>query len=235
MVRVGGGWADLAEYLKTYAEHHGHRAVSDGKVEVLGLGNDRVATPTPGSGGRNSSLGFRSDSRMESGRSESRLSMRTDSRQGMRGSESRREGPINSIGYPSIGPDAATGNSDNINPASSSSPATAVNTPVLVVDDENPTPTSATASANGSQRRASSFWDEGGLMGPVAVRKGSEISDEKKEWVDSVVEQAKKVGRKVEFGDLGKKGGTRRVFLKGRAASGNNAAAATTPASVEKE
>jgi hypothetical protein len=52
-------------------------------------------------------------------------------------------------------------------------------------------------------------------MGPAA-RKG-EMSEEKKEWVDGIVEQAKRtVGRKVEFGDLGKKGGTRRVFLKGK-------------------
>jgi hypothetical protein len=61
-------------------------------------------------------------------------------------------------------------------------------------------------------------------MGPAAVRNGGDISSEKKEWVDSVVEQAKKVGRKVEFGDLGRKGGTRRVFIKGgRSASGTGA------------
>lgn len=57
-------------------------------------------------------------------------------------------------------------------------------------------------------------------MGPAALanKKGVEMSDEKKEWVDSVVAQAKNVGRttkQVEFGDLGKKGGTRRVFVKG--------------------
>jgi len=55
-------------------------------------------------------------------------------------------------------------------------------------------------------------------MGSAVHKKGVEMSEEKKEWVDNVVEQAKKVGRpakNVEFGDLGKKGGTRRVFLKG--------------------
>ena len=34
MVRVGGGWADLAEYLKEYSLHHGRRTVSEGKLEV---------------------------------------------------------------------------------------------------------------------------------------------------------------------------------------------------------
>ncbi|KAK3327281.1 hypothetical protein B0T19DRAFT_158285 [Cercophora scortea] len=37
MVRVGGGWADLGEYLKEYASHHGRRSGVDGKVEVKDL------------------------------------------------------------------------------------------------------------------------------------------------------------------------------------------------------
>lgn len=40
MVRVGGGWADLAEYLKEYATHHGskRRTVSGGGIEIQDLG-----------------------------------------------------------------------------------------------------------------------------------------------------------------------------------------------------
>ncbi|SMQ46189.1 unnamed protein product [Zymoseptoria tritici ST99CH_3D7] len=34
MVRVGGGWADLADYLRQYAEHHGSRTVSEGNLEI---------------------------------------------------------------------------------------------------------------------------------------------------------------------------------------------------------
>ncbi|KAJ9612347.1 hypothetical protein H2200_003944 [Cladophialophora chaetospira] len=34
MVRVGGGWADLGEYLKEYSLHHGSRATADGRIEV---------------------------------------------------------------------------------------------------------------------------------------------------------------------------------------------------------
>ncbi|PWW72519.1 hypothetical protein C7212DRAFT_227565 [Tuber magnatum] len=39
MVRVGGGWADLAEYLKEYVTHHGskRRVVSEGRVEIQDL------------------------------------------------------------------------------------------------------------------------------------------------------------------------------------------------------
>lgn len=45
MVRVGGGWADLAEYLKEYANHHGRRSVSDGRFEIKGLPQVHSASP----------------------------------------------------------------------------------------------------------------------------------------------------------------------------------------------
>ncbi|KAL5351989.1 hypothetical protein ACLOAV_003852 [Pseudogymnoascus australis] len=34
MVRVGGGWADLGEYLKEYSSHHGRRAERSGEIQV---------------------------------------------------------------------------------------------------------------------------------------------------------------------------------------------------------
>ncbi|KAL8785061.1 MAG: hypothetical protein Q9195_008793 [Heterodermia aff. obscurata] len=37
MVRIGGGWADLGEYLKEYANHHGKRSVSDSRFAIQGL------------------------------------------------------------------------------------------------------------------------------------------------------------------------------------------------------
>lgn len=47
MVRVGGGWADLGEYLKNYAEHHGRRTASEGKFEILGLEVKGPDSPRP--------------------------------------------------------------------------------------------------------------------------------------------------------------------------------------------
>ncbi|KAF7113990.1 hypothetical protein CNMCM5793_006173 [Aspergillus hiratsukae] len=50
MVRVGGGWADLAEYLREYAIHHGCRAVSETpRVEVQGLSSGGSPAYSPGS------------------------------------------------------------------------------------------------------------------------------------------------------------------------------------------
>lgn len=46
MVRIGGGWADLGEYLKEYASHHGRRSISDGRFEIQGLPQSQSNTPT---------------------------------------------------------------------------------------------------------------------------------------------------------------------------------------------
>lgn len=47
MVRVGGGWADLGEYLKEYSLHHGGRATVDGRLEVASF---------PGSGQKDNAV-----------------------------------------------------------------------------------------------------------------------------------------------------------------------------------
>jgi hypothetical protein len=39
MVRVGGGWADLGEYLREYSLHHGRRSIANGRFEVANLPN----------------------------------------------------------------------------------------------------------------------------------------------------------------------------------------------------
>ncbi|KAI0977150.1 hypothetical protein F4678DRAFT_468392 [Xylaria arbuscula] len=47
MVRVGGGWSDLGEYLRDYAIHHGSRSKGEGKVQItdaVPVGNKRVGS-----------------------------------------------------------------------------------------------------------------------------------------------------------------------------------------------
>jgi len=46
MVRVGGGWADLGEYLKEYVSHHGRRS-GHSKVEIKDVTGAGHATSTP--------------------------------------------------------------------------------------------------------------------------------------------------------------------------------------------
>lgn len=49
MVRIGGGWADLAEYLKEYAGHHGKRSVSDTRFDIQGLPSSPMSQGSPSS------------------------------------------------------------------------------------------------------------------------------------------------------------------------------------------
>ena len=64
MVRVGGGWADLGEYLREYALHHGKRSVSDARLNIQNIPTSTtpagsrpgtpISGPSTGSGGRRS-------------------------------------------------------------------------------------------------------------------------------------------------------------------------------------
>ncbi|RFU72311.1 gas2 domain containing [Trichoderma arundinaceum] len=49
MVRVGGGWADLSEYLKEYASHHGRRSngKEKAKIEVIPRTSNAPANSSP--------------------------------------------------------------------------------------------------------------------------------------------------------------------------------------------
>ena len=42
MVRIGGGWADLGEYLREYASHHSRRSVSDSPFDIQGFPSSPV-------------------------------------------------------------------------------------------------------------------------------------------------------------------------------------------------
>ena len=49
MVRIGGGWADLGEYLKEYANHHGKRSISDSKLNIQGVESPLTSSPASSS------------------------------------------------------------------------------------------------------------------------------------------------------------------------------------------
>ncbi|OAP56637.1 hypothetical protein AYL99_08749 [Fonsecaea erecta] len=59
MVRVGGGWADLGEYLREYSLHHGSRATADGRLEVASFPGNGVRDSVPSANGASASQGRR--------------------------------------------------------------------------------------------------------------------------------------------------------------------------------
>jgi hypothetical protein len=196
MVRVGGGWADLGEYLRQYAEHHGRRTASDGKFEILGLevkNNDAATTSSPN---RPESALSKKDRRVSSA---SPLSTPTKS--------------INTSADDAVPP----------------MPSFSSTTPGIAEEQSQPSTTSSRRSWGG---------DEVGLSGPKA--KKLDLSGDKLDWIEGMMKQARTVsgnimpaahareeriesrsesrdggGKKPEFGDLGKVGGTKRIFLRG--------------------
>lgn len=161
MVRIGGGWADLAEYLKEYASHHGRRSVSDTRFDIQGLPSSPMT----------------------------------------QGSSSRPSSPISTKASP-----AALFKRQQTTPGK-------VETPRTPASDPSHRPNSRM-----------SWTDEDspslGLAGPKL--KKVEISPRKQAWVDEMLEQAKGGGGGAVIGEIGKAGGTKRVFFKGRSRAPSN-------------
>lgn len=189
MVRVGGGWSDLGEWLRNYAEHHGRRAASESAFEVV-----QITPPVH-------------DSSVILPISITTPTSRRTSMVGSIGSSA-----IHGTTLPSS---RSTSRAGAVSPAfvERRSPSR-LHTPILGNEEflGATTPlTGGSVQPNGN-RKAISPWDEGaaGLMGPAIAKKDKPLSEEKSRWVDGVVEQAKRTVGK----ESGK--GTRRVFLKGK-------------------
>ena len=188
MVRVGGGWADLAEYLKEYAIHHGRRSVSDGRFEIQGLPSTHSASSVATLGGF--------------------------SREGT--PKSRPESPA--LGRPSPSLQVKKNRSGNGSPTEPFIPST----PEVPTKFQDLTPDSVGSYASTGRSSSRMSWTDDdaplGLAGPKS--KHIEISPSKKAWVNGMIDRARTASAEkpanggTVFGDLGKVGGTRRVFMK---------------------
>ncbi|MCJ1353521.1 MAG: hypothetical protein MMC33_003507 [Icmadophila ericetorum] len=188
MVRVGGGWADLAEYLKEYAIHHGRRSVSDGRFEIQGLPSTHSASSVA------TLSGF--------------------SREGT--PKSRPESPA--LGRPSPSLLVKKIRSGNGSPTEPFNPST----PEVPSRFQDFTPDSVGSCASSGRSSSRMSWTDDdaplGLAGPKS--KHIEISPGKQAWVNGMIDRARTASAEkpanggAGFGDLGKVGGTRRVFMK---------------------
>jgi len=159
MVRIGGGWADLGEYLKEYASHHGRRTASDTRFDIQSL----------------------------------------------------QSSPLSSQVSPSSRPTTPSSSQDSIGQALKRGRTTPVqlDTPKTPVSDPLRPPSRSSTGWSGMDEDSPSL----GLAGPKT--KKFEISSSKQQWVDQMLDQARQGGAE-KMGDLGKVGGTKRVFLKRR-------------------
>ncbi|KAI9660288.1 MAG: hypothetical protein M1829_006490 [Trizodia sp. TS-e1964] len=192
MVRVGGGWADLGEYLKEWASHHGHRSTSDGRVEIIhdipNLQARSSATPKSGAlSGRATPIS-------------------------RPGSSLDRPGSSLNVRKNRMALDASL-------PLSFRSPSTPI---YASGRGQEMTPSSVSSNPNlGSVRPSSrlSWTDEEpvlGLAGPTSRK--ADISAEKQAWVNGMIGQVRQASaekrREVDWGEMGALGGTKRLWRK---------------------
>jgi len=206
MVRVGGGWADLGEYLKEYASHHGRRSkgANTDKIEIRDL-------PRAGSTSRGG-IGSSPPSRPASALDYSPMTpLHVKKTRKSFGAGDDLASTVSFARRPPMPPHTPVPNNNN----SSSAP-----------QGQEHTPSSGASSRSRSSSRLS--WGEAdspmlGLAGPTS--KPVEMSEESRAWVESVKEKVRlasgerKVstgleGREHLFGEMGKIGGTKRLFRK---------------------
>lgn len=209
MVRVGGGWADLGEYLMEYASHHGRRPTPNDKVEIQDL------PPRRASGSVTPSFGA---IRIERSSPNARTPSSTER------PPSSLDRPASSLGRPmsalslrksrkSFG-DLGRGMRESSMPL----PVPGLRSASARQQTTTPTPDGR------SESRMSWTEEEGGSLG-LAGPKGrrGEISEENRRWVESMKEKVKVASAEKErrenvggtaFGGLGKVGGTKRLFWK---------------------
>lgn len=190
MVRVGGGWADLSEYLKEYATHHGRRSGrgDETTVEIRDLPQNGLI-------------------RLSSKEPESAPTSRPGS------AASQAVAPSTPLqvrklrkGMGALGNDI---------------PRLQPRTPALRERESTPASEDSTRSRSSSRlswtEEDSSFL---GLAGPSGRK--LEMSEESKAWVETVKQKVRLASgehkppteEKGRFGDLGKVGGTKRLFRK---------------------
>ena len=191
MVRVGGGWADLAEYLKEYASHHGKRAVSENHFNIQSLPQtSSPATPAPSSSRPTSSSSHQSSSPFFFRRQQTTPS-------------SISAGPGTSY-PPSTTPPRTPSGTIRLS-LSHSRPSSSRGTPTW---SPTVTPSEAAAAADSPSPSI-------GLAGPKV--KKVDISPRKQAWVEGVMRQARRtsggVGEGGREGREGRVGGVKRVLL----------------------
>ena len=209
MVRVGGGWADLADDLRQYAEHHGSRTVSEsvlelqtagvspaslngpaGKRTFSGPAEPKARTPiTP------SSSGFSTLERPRTRDSE-RLWLGIDQPRFTMGDSDEELGPTFYSAQRSTPKSTTSGGSRPSTAHSLSNEG--------LLGAENSLPAAAV-----------------GLAGPPGKMK-ADLPEQKARWVEGMIQQVNKSAsaeksreeREKYFGDMGHVGGTRRVVFR---------------------
>ena len=183
MVRVGGGWADLGEYLREYVVHHGRRKVTEEKFEIKGVpfkggsstssNNYSSGRITPTSSNGRTTPTPRPGSAFDVRRPSSSLSVR----------KTRRYSGGTGIETPTFS--ASTGQMPLDHPLEGSEtppPPRRLSVPSSTPADDPHTPPSGTRSSSTPL----------GLAGPKPRSRQVSMSPESEAWVEGVMGEARK-------------------------------------------
>lgn len=192
MVRIGGGWADLGEYLKEYASHHGRRSISDGRFEIQGLPQSQSNIPISQLAG---------------------MSSPASSSTSRPGTPATRPSSSRSFRFPQ---NPASSFADMDAPTTPENPALRQFAPIPGSTERKD------SSLRPSSRLSSTDEDSPlGLAGPKTRRKEVSPSkqawvDEMLDQARKASAEKKKGGVELDFGDLGTVGNTKRLFMRSR-------------------
>ncbi|OBT63266.1 hypothetical protein VE03_07949 [Pseudogymnoascus sp. 23342-1-I1] len=209
MVRVGGGWADLGEYLKEYSSHHGRRAERSGEIQV--------ELPTNSSRPRMGSIGSIGSLNPAPGMLRTGPNGNVWSSPGSRPGSSMGSRPGSSLQVRKRGArvsDVADSRENSVRSPSMPLPFTSTTLRANAAKGQTPP-------ARSVSRQAWSVGPDGEEvhLGPSGPKnKKGEMDEGRKRWVDGVVEKVRQVSvesSKDGFGALGQVGATKRVFRKG--------------------
>ncbi|KAG5980576.1 hypothetical protein E4U55_003899 [Claviceps digitariae] len=200
MVRVGGGWADLSEYLKQYASHHGRRSAGTDKTARVEVQDVPCVSSNASSVASGSSP----------------LTRPAPSAATASAAAATEKSPMTPLYIRKARRSVGALNHEL--------PRLPIKTPALVTYHPADVPSSEDSQHSRPDSRLSWIEDDSsflGLAGPTGKR--VEMSEENKAWVESVKERVRQVSieRKASqpeernrFGQLGRVGGTKRVFRK---------------------
>lgn len=221
MVRVGGGWADLADYLRQYAEHHGSRTISENDFRLQ-------TASAPGSGSGANGQGRRTFSGPVEPKSKARMPRTPTGAHPL-------ERPRTASGEPGWlrQPQPEFSMGDSLTDDDSESPTLAYHRTVrdTAFGASQSTPKSAASAsrpstANGSRpqsRHAEGGSPSLGLAGPGGKARG-DLPEQKVRWVEGMIQKVNKSatasaeknreGKEQYFGEMGRVGGTRRMIFR---------------------
>ncbi|KAL1974282.1 hypothetical protein VTN31DRAFT_5842 [Thermomyces dupontii] len=175
MVRVGGGWADLGEYLREYVLHHGRRATQNSQVEVQDLPAGRSTVPS------SPSSTITTSGHSPNNRPGSSLSVRKTR------SSKPTELSLHTADDSSVAGDDASPRAHRSERRASISSIFSISVSSALGDSTSPYPPPP-ASARLPQMHSQPL----GLAGPTPRSRRVSITPESEAWVEDVIDQARR-------------------------------------------